>query len=64
MELVAGVYGISFLTDFIIVSACSFICLRAVYQVSGPVCNSRWTFFMLLTFISCFVMISCPFEKL
>ena len=38
MELVAVAYGISFFTDFIIVSACSLICLRAAYQVSGAVC--------------------------
>ena len=43
-----------------LISMCSFICLQAVFQLSGPVCKStlRYTsLFMLLTFISCFFMI-------
>ena len=27
---------------FIFGSVCSFICLQAVYQLSGPVCKSTW----------------------
>ena len=38
-----------------IVAECSFICLQAVFQ---PVWKSTWkyTSFMLLTFISCFMI--------
>ena len=25
-------------------SACSFVCLQAVYQLLGPVCKSTWPF--------------------
>ena len=27
---------------FELVSLCSFICLQAVYQLSGPVCKATW----------------------
>ena len=34
----------SFPKYFEIASLCSFICLQAVYQLSGPVCKSTWNF--------------------
>ena len=38
-------------------SLCSFICLQAVYQLSGPVCKATWNGCpSLLTFISRFVI--------
>ena len=27
---------------FVVASLCSFICLQAVYQLSGPVCKATW----------------------
>ena len=30
------------LSLFEFVSLCSFICLQAVYQLSGPVCKATW----------------------
>ena len=33
----------SFLKKFEFVSLFSFICLQAVYQLSGPVCKSTWS---------------------
>ena len=44
---------------FEFVSLCSFICLQAVYQLSGPVCKATWNgcpSILLLTFISRFVI--------
>ena len=44
---------------FEFVSLCSFICLQAVYQLSGPVCKATWNgcpCILLLTFISRFVI--------
>ena len=32
----------SFPKKFEFVSLCSFICLQAVYQLSGPVCKATW----------------------
>ena len=32
----------NFLKKFFFASLCSFICLQAVYQLSGPVCKSTW----------------------
>ena len=32
----------SFPKYFVFASLCSFICLQAVYQLSGPVCKSTW----------------------
>ena len=40
-------------------SLCSFICLQAVYQLSGPVCKATWNgclHILLLTFTSRFVI--------
>ena len=31
-----------FLKYFVFASLCSFICLQAVYQLSGPVCKATW----------------------
>ena len=31
-----------FPNKFEFVSLCSFICLQAVYQLSGPVCKATW----------------------
>ena len=33
----------SFPKKFKFVSLCSFICLQAVYQLSGPVCKATWS---------------------
>ena len=44
---------------FFVASLCSFICLQAVYQLSGPVCKGTWNgcpSYSLLTFISHFVI--------
>ena len=44
---------------FVFTSLCSFICLQAVYQLSGPVCKVTWNgypSYSLLTFISRFVI--------
>ena len=39
----AVAHGISSLPKyFVFTSLCSFICLQAVYQLSGPVCKSTW----------------------
>ena len=49
----------SFPKKFEFVSLCSFICLQAVYQLSGPVCKATRNGFpciLLLTFISRFVI--------
>ena len=35
----------SFPKKFEFVSLCSFICLQAVYQLSGPVCKATWSGF-------------------
>ena len=43
---------------FFLASLCSFICLQAVYQLSGAVCKDTWNgypSYSLLTFISRFV---------
>ena len=43
---------------FFVASLCSFICLQAVYQLSGAVCKATWNgypSYSLLTFISRFV---------
>ena len=43
---------------FFLASLCSFICLQAVYQLSGAVCKATWNgypSYSLLTFISRFV---------
>ena len=43
----------------IFASLCSFICLQAVYQLSGPVCKVTWNgcpSILLLTFTSRFVI--------
>ena len=43
----------------IFASLCSFICLQAVYQLSGPVCKDTWigcSSILLLTFTSRFVI--------
>ena len=44
---------------FFVASLCSFICLQAVYQLSGAVCKATWNgypSYSLLTFISRFVI--------
>ena len=44
---------------FLFASLCSFICLQAVYQLSGPVCKATWNgcpCILLLTFTSRFVI--------
>ena len=44
---------------FFVASLCSFICLQAVYQLSGAVCKATWNgypSYSLLTFISHFVI--------
>ena len=44
---------------FFVASMCSFICLQAVYQLSGAVCKATWNgypSYSLLTFISRFVI--------
>ena len=44
---------------FFVASLCSFICLQAVYQVSGAVCKATWNgypSYSLLTFISSFLI--------
>ena len=44
---------------FFVASLCSFICLQAVYQLSGAVCKATWNgypSYLLLTFISRFVI--------
>ena len=38
------------------VSLCSFICLQAVYQLSGPVCKVAALRILLFTFTSRFVI--------
>ena len=43
---------------FFVASLCSFICLQAVYKLSGTVCKATWNgypSYSLLTFISRFV---------
>ena len=48
----------SFPNTFFVASLCSFLCLQAVYQLSGAVCKATWngyTSYSLLTFISHFV---------
>ena len=45
----------SFPNIFVVASLCSFICLQAVYQLSGAVCKATWNgypSYSLLTFIS------------
>ena len=49
----------SFPKKFEFVSLWSFICLQAVYQLSGPVCKATWSgcpSILLLTFTSRFVI--------
>ena len=49
----------SFPNIFVVASLCSFICLQAVYQLSGAVCKATWNgcpSYSLLTFISRFVI--------
>ena len=49
----------SFPNIFFVASLCSFICLQAVYQLSGAVCKATWNgypSYSLLTFISRFVI--------
>ena len=44
---------------FFVASLCSFICLQAVYQLSGAVCKATWNgypSYSLLTFISRFLI--------
>ena len=44
---------------FFVASLCSFICLQALYQLSGAVCKATWNgypSYSLLTFISRFVI--------
>ena len=44
---------------FVVASLCSFICLQAVYQLSGAVCKATWNgypSYSLLAFISRFVI--------
>ena len=48
----------SFPNIFVVASLCSFICLQAVYQLSGAVYKATWNgypSYSLLTFISHFV---------
>ena len=48
-------------------SLCSFVCLQAVYQLSGPVCKSTWRYcpcILLLTFISRFVIDFLSIKKI
>ena len=56
----AVTYGVSSCPKKIVfASLCSFICLQAVYQLSGPACKSTWKncpCITLLTFISHFVI--------
>ena len=51
--------GVSSFPNIVLVaSLCSFICLQAVYQLSGGVCKATWNgypSYSLLTFISHFV---------
>ena len=62
LSLVKGAvaYGNYFFPKkFEFVSLCSFICLQAVHQLSGPVCKATWNgcpSYLLLTFISRFVI--------
>ena len=35
-------WSIKFPKYFVFASLCSFICLQAVYQLSGPVCKATW----------------------
>ena len=55
----AVAHGVSsFPNIFLVASLCSFICLQAVYQLSGAVCKATWNgypSYSLLTFISHFV---------
>ena len=56
--------SINFSQYFLVASLCSFICLQAVYQLSGPVCKATWNgypSYSLLTFIS---LISCPLDNI
>ena len=46
----------SFPKQFEFVSLCSFICLQAVYQLSGPVCKATRNGCPLYSFISRFVI--------
>ena len=51
--------SIKFSQYFFVASLCSFICLQAVYQLSGAVCKATWNgypSYLLLTFISHFVI--------
>ena len=52
--------GVSIFPQFFVVaSLCSFICLQAVYQLSGAVCKATWNgypSYSLLTFISRFLI--------
>ena len=56
----AVVHGVSIFPNiFVVASLCSFICLQAVYQLSGVVCKATWNgypSYSLLTFISRFVI--------
>ena len=52
----SGPWSINF---FFVASLCSFICLQAVYQLSGAVCKATWNgypSYSLLTFISRFLI--------
>ena len=56
----AVAHGVSIFPNiFFVASLCSFICLQAVYQLSGAVCKATWNgcpSYSLLTFISHFVI--------
>ena len=53
-------HGVSIFPNiFFVASLCSFICLQAVYQLSGAVCKATWNgypSYSFLTFISRFVI--------
>ena len=57
----------SFPKNFEFASLCSFICLQAVYQLSGLVCKATWNgcpSYSASPSFHALVLISCPFEKL
>ena len=66
IEIFLGVISFSrpktlnFYCTFFVCLLCSFICLQAVYQLSGPVCKSTWRYFASYSAS----LISCPLEKL
>ena len=36
---------------FVVASLCSFICLQAVYQLSGAVCKATWNGFVFASYL-------------